>query len=219
MIVSIVILLLSLAIGVINFAPLKRGEKRKTLSYWAKSAIALSFILCVFSVWKLVEDSQRDANAPFFLTEADIQPQLFAFLVNVEPSAVLDPKPPTSINLDLVIPSEGQWTCFLEGMGFASAGHSHGPPTSGETYITKQCKKSENLKVRYAWDLVGKTVQVRNPIPDFSDVTIGGVSRQWQSTLTIRIEQKDFKPADPSAATLLFSFDGLQRDRLLKSRG
>jgi hypothetical protein len=143
MILAILLAVLGLGIGLINFLCQTRREADKRLTRWGKTVAVLSIAVCALSLWKVQQDSERDRRARYVLTDSDVEIRLTAFTFGTARSPDLEFQTPSAMDVGLVIPSEGGWRCLLEAIpGFVVySGPGRGPSAFTRVYLTKTTVK------------------------------------------------------------------------------
>jgi hypothetical protein len=215
-IVGILIALLGSCIGLINFLTQTRRESDKKLTGWGITVVTLSLAVFGLSGWRLWQDSEREKTAPYVLADSDIDIRLTASVVGETPSDDLQAHTPSAIEVGVVIPNEGGWTCILEAVpGFLSSGPGRGPAVAQRVYFTKVVRSIGNTKFKYLWDLSGRKIRIRNPKYSFSDLSRGELVKSWTIDLILRIKGREFRADNSSAYWLEFVLGGLDRNTIV----
>jgi hypothetical protein len=210
MIVPILLAVLALCNALISGLTQTRGANDKRPTRWGMIAVALSLAICGLSAWKIWQEHESEQLARYVLTDSDIQIRLTAS-IGEAPSPNLESRTPSAIEIGLVVPNEGGWTCLLESIpGFVYAGPGRGAVTSQRIYLTKSTHKIGNTSFKYVWDLAGKKILIlRNPKSAFT-----GPDGAWKIDAVLSIKGHEFPPKDATANTLEFVLDGLDRSTL-----
>ena len=221
-IATILLTVLGLVIALINLCyPIHKTERKltgwknltksgwKNLTGWGKAVVALSVVVGIVSAWS----AWQEVLAQGQLKDSDITLQLTAWKAD-EPSATdLEYHTPPSIEIGLVVPSEADWTCFLEPLpGFVYSGPSRGASARQRVYITK-LTNSTGTHPKYVWNLDGKKVLIlRSPKYAF-----WGADNSWHVEVILDIRGHQFRPIDEAAHQLEFDLKDLGFWRVLPS--